>query len=100
MAIFFIIVFTVYFLTNLYLFLKGSRALAGAGYSLTIYTVVFLILASTFIAGKFLEYRNSNVLTDILNIIGGFWMAFMLYGFLMWLLSDIILLLQRPFHLV
>ena len=100
MAIFFIIVFTVYFLTNLYLYLKGSRALAGAGYSLTVYTVIFLVLASTFIAGKFLEYRNSNVLTDILNIIGGFWMAFMLYGFLMWLLSDIILLIQRPFHLI
>jgi len=100
MAIFFIIVFTVYFLTNLYLYLKGSRALSGAGYPLTVYTVVFILLASTFIAGKFLEYRYSNVLTDILNIVGGFWMAFMLYGFLMWLLSDIVLLAQRPFHFI
>jgi len=100
MAIFFTIVLTVYFLTNLYLYLKGSRALTGAGYPLTVYRVVFIILASTFIAGKFLEYRHSNVLTDILNIAGGFWMAFMLYGFLMWILSDIFLLAQRPFHLV
>ena len=100
MAIFFIIVFAVYFLANLYLFLKGSRALSGAGYPLTAYTVIFILLASTFIAGKFLEYRYSNVLTDILNIAGGFWMAFMLYGFLMWLLSDIVLLVQRPFHLI
>jgi len=100
MAIFFIIVFTVYFLVNLYLYIKGHRALAGAGFQTTTYTVIFLFLASTFIAGKFLEYRNSNVLTDILNVIGGFWMAFMLYGFLIWLAADIFLLVQRPFHLV
>ncbi|HUW93517.1 MAG TPA: metallophosphoesterase [Bacteroidales bacterium] len=100
MAIFLIVVFTVYFFTNFYIYLKGSRALAGAGYPTTIYMVIFLVLASTFIAGKFLEYRFTNVLTDILNIAGGFWMAFMLYGFLMWFLSDILLLVQRPFHLI
>ena len=100
MAIFFIIVFTVYFLVNLYLYIKGQRALAGAGYHTRTYTVIFLILASTFIAGKFLEYSFTNVFTDILNVIGGFWMAFMLYGFLIWLMADILLLVQRPFHLV
>jgi predicted MPP superfamily phosphohydrolase len=100
MVIFFIIVFTVYFLANLYLYLKGHRALAGAGYHTRTYTVIFLILATAFIAGKILEYGNSNVFTDILNVIGGFWMAFMLYGFLIWLTADILLLVQKPFHLV
>jgi uncharacterized protein len=100
MAIFFIIVFTVYFLTNLYLYIKGQRALAGAGYNIRTYTVIFVILASSFIAGKILEYRFTSVFTDILNIIGGFWMAFMLYGILIWLIADILLLLQKPFHLI
>jgi hypothetical protein len=100
MAIFFIIVFTVYFLVNLYLYIKGQRALAGAGYHIRTYTIIFLILAIAFIAGKFLEYKFTSVFTDILNVIGGFWMAFMLYGFLIWLTADILLLLQRPFHLV
>lgn len=100
MAIFFIIVFTVYFLVNLYLWIKGRRALAGAGYPTTWYTVVFMVLASTFIAGKFLEHSFTNVFADILNVIGGFWMAFMLYGFLIWMTADILLLLQKPFHLV
>ena len=45
MAIFFIIVFTVYFLVNLYLYIKGQRALAGAGYHIRTYTIIFLILA-------------------------------------------------------
>ena len=100
MAIFFIIVFTVYFLTNLYLWMKGRRALSGAGFSTTWYTVVFLVLASTFIAGKFLEHSYTNLFSDILNVIGGFWMAFMLYGFLIWLTADILLLLQKPFNLI
>jgi hypothetical protein len=100
MAIFFIIVFTVYFLTNFYLWFKGRRALSGEGFSTTWFTVVFLVLASTFIAGKFLEHSYTNLLSDILNVIGGFWMAFMLYGFLIWLTADILLLIQKPFHLV
>lgn len=100
MAIFFIIVFTVYFLTNFYLWMKGRRALSGAGFSTTWYTVVFLLLASTFIAGKILEHSYTNLFSDILNVIGGFWMAFMLYGFLIWLTADILLLLQKPFHLI
>lgn len=100
MAIFFIIVFTVYSLTNFYLWFKGRRALSGAGFSTTWYTVVFLILASTFIAGKVLEYSHTSLLSDILNVIGGFWMGFMLYGFLLWLTADILFLIQKPFHLI
>jgi hypothetical protein len=100
MAIFFIIVLTVYFLVNLYLYIKGQRALEGAGYHIRTYTIIFVFLATAFIAGKILEYRFTSVFTDILNVIGGFWMAFMLYGFLFWLTADILLLLQKPFHLV
>lgn len=100
MAIFLTVVLTVYILANLYIYLKGHRALAGAGLPVTAYTVIFLLLASAFVAGKALEYAHSSVFTDILNIIGGFWMAFMLYGFLIWLTADILLLLQKPFHLI
>jgi|WetSurMetagenome_2_1015567.scaffolds.fasta_scaffold107184_2 uncharacterized protein len=90
MLIFFIIVLTIYFFTNLYLFLKGYRAIPSGGSMRTIYTFAFILLASTFIAGKFLERADSSVVSDILNIIGGFWMAFMLYGFLFFLISDIV----------
>jgi hypothetical protein len=48
-----------------------------------------------FIVAKILESKHSSVITDILNIVGGFWLAFMLYGFLFFLLSDIILLILR-----
>jgi predicted MPP superfamily phosphohydrolase len=90
MLIFFLIVFTIYFFTNLYLFLKGYRAIPSGSNLRTIYTISFIVLASTFIAGKFIERADSSVFSDILNIIGGFWMAFMLYGFLLFLISDIV----------
>jgi uncharacterized protein len=53
------------------------------------------LIAAIFIAAKILESRHSSVITDVLNIMGGFWLAFMLYGILFFLLSDIILLVLR-----
>jgi len=100
MAIFLTVVLTVYILANLYIYLKGHRALAGAGLPIAAYMAVFILLASAFMFGKILEYRHSSVFTDVLNVIGGFWMGFMLYAFLLWLTADILLLLQKPFHLV
>jgi hypothetical protein len=44
---------------------------------------------------KILESRHSSILSDVLNIVGGFWLAFMLYGFIFFLLSDIILLILK-----
>ena len=90
MLVFFIIVFAIYFLANFYIFLKGYRIIPqGTGFRL-MYTIIYILLASTFIAGKIFERNHSSVLTDSLNIIGGFWMAFMLYAFLSLLLSDIL----------
>ncbi len=100
MAIFLTVVLTVYILVNLWLWFKGRRALSGAGINTTLYSAIFVALASTFVIGKFLEHSYSNLFTDIVNVIGGFWMGFMLYGFLAWLTADILLLLQKPFHLV
>jgi predicted MPP superfamily phosphohydrolase len=89
MLIFFLIVLTIYFFANLYLFIKGYRAVPEGGNLRIIYSVIFIVLASAFIAGKFLERAESSVFSDILNIIGGFWMAFMLYGILLFLISDL-----------
>lgn len=95
MLIFFLIAFIIYFLTNLYIFLKGLNAVPPSGNFRLLYTVVFIFVALTFIAGKILERNNSTVFTDILNIIGGFWMGFMLYAFLLLIISDISLPILR-----
>jgi len=95
MALFFIVVFSVYFLVNLYLFLKGYRAVSGFNGNSAVYTVCFLVLALSFIAGKIIERNHHSVFSDILNIIGSFWLAFMLYGFFLFFISDIIHLILR-----
>jgi predicted MPP superfamily phosphohydrolase len=95
MLIFFLIAFTIYFFTNLYIFLKGLNAIPSGGHLRLLYTIGFILLSSTFIAGKILERNNSTVFTDILNIIGGFWMGYMLYAFLLSVVSDISLPILR-----
>ena len=95
MLIFFLIAFTLYFLINFYLFRKGIRIIPPAGNLRLIYASVFILFASAFILGKILERNHSTVFSDILNIFGGFWLAFMLYGFFFLLLSDIVLPVLR-----
>ena len=95
MLIFFSIAFTIYSLVNIYLFFKGYNAIPCLKNNRFIYAITFFLLAGLFIVAKILESKHSSVITDALNIIGGFWLAFMLYGFLFFLLSDIILLMLR-----
>ena len=95
MLVFFSIVLAIYSLVNIYLFYKGYNAIPGLKNNKFIYSVTFFLLAVLFIIAKILESKHSSVITDALNIIGGFWLAFMLYGFLFFLLSDIILLALR-----
>lgn len=92
MLFFFSIVLTVYALANTYIYYKGLNSIPALQNNRLLYTIVFIFLAAIFIAAKFLESRHSSIGTDILNIIGGFWLAFMLYGFFLFLLSDIIYL--------
>lgn len=89
MLIFFLVVFIIYFSANSYIFIKGYRALSGHT-SMVLYSTIFILLASTFIAGKVLERNASSVIADILNVVGGFWLAFMLYSFILLLLTDIL----------
>ena len=81
MIIFFSIVLTIYSLVNIYIFFKGYNAIPVLQNNRLIYSIIFFLLAAIFIAAKILESRHSSVISDILNIIGGFWLAFMLYGF-------------------
>lgn len=95
MTLFFIIVFSAYFLANAYLFIKGYRAISVINGNRLVYSVVFIILALAFIAGKILERHHPSVVSDIINITGSFWLAFMLYGFLLFVVSDFVFLLTR-----
>jgi len=95
MIIFFTIVLLIYFLINYYLFRKVYQSIPVLRNYKLLYTVTFFVVAAIFIFAKFLESRHSSLITDILNIMGGFWLAFMFYTFMFFVLSDIILLILR-----
>ena len=95
MIVFFTIALSIYSLVNIYLFYKGYQAIPVLQNNKLIYAISFFVLAGLFIFAKILESKHSSIITDALNIIGGFWLAFMLYGFLFFFLSDIILLILR-----
>jgi hypothetical protein len=82
MLIFFAIVLFIYSLVNIYLFYKGYNAVPFLKSNRIVYAIIFFLLSAIFIAAKILESRHSSVITDALNILGGFWLAFMLYGFI------------------
>ncbi|NLJ43641.1 MAG: metallophosphoesterase [Bacteroidales bacterium] len=95
LIIFLTVVLAIYTSANVYIYLKGYNAISAFQHNRFRYFIVFLLLASAFVAGKIIEARSSSVFSDILNIIGGFWMAFMLYGFIFLFLSDIVSLALR-----
>jgi predicted MPP superfamily phosphohydrolase len=95
MLIFLTIVLLLYLFTNIYIFFKGYHTLPDTRNIRSLYIIIFIILSCMFIAGKILESRHSSVISDILNIIGGFWLAFMLYAFMFLVISDIFLLILR-----
>jgi predicted MPP superfamily phosphohydrolase len=83
----------VYALVNFYIFIKGWQALDGARREWRLaYAAAFIVLAGSFIAGRFLERAGSSIFTEILVWVGSFWLAVMLYGFLAAALSDLIML--------
>jgi uncharacterized protein len=100
MIVFFAIVLTIYSLANIYLYFKGYNAIPGLQNHKFIYATCFFFISALFIFAKILESKHSSVISDALNIIGGFWLAYMLYGFLFFLLSDIILLILKISHVI
>jgi hypothetical protein len=95
MIVFFTIVLLIYSLVNYYIFYKGYQSIPALRTNRMLYSIIFFLTAALFIVAKFLESRHSSILTDTLNIVGGFWLAFMLYGFMFFMLNDIILLILR-----
>jgi hypothetical protein len=97
-ALFFSIALTIYSLVNAYIFFKGLQVLPVDGLSRAIYTIIFIVIAGSFITGRILERKALSRFSETLTWIGSFWLAWMLYLFLFTLLSDLILLSDSVLH--
>ena len=87
MFIFFGIVFTVYGLINYYIIRRGL-SVVPAEYK-TIFLVVTIFIAASYIAGRVLENIWISPISIVLVWIGSFWLAIMTYTFLFLLVIDL-----------
>lgn len=87
--IFFTVVFIIYAGASTFLYFKGEDAFSGI-IKAKLFTIVFIGISLTFIAGKTLERKSSSIAVDILNITGGFWLSFMLYSIILIVAADVL----------
>jgi Predicted phosphohydrolases len=88
--IFFSIVFTIYFLVNLYIYRHGLMALPKGTPMHNSFIWLFWSLTMCFPLGRIIERFWTSPITDAIIWIGSFWLAAMLYFFLLILLVDIV----------
>lgn len=92
---FFGIVFSLHFLINLYIFTKGLRSFESGSQLRLCYSIGFWTLALSYFAGRLLEKLYLSYLSDLLTWIGSFWLAAMLYLFLIVLFIDVLRLINH-----
>ena len=98
--VFFAVFFTIYFLVNGYIFIRGWQALpSGTSWRLA-YAIAFSVAALAFIIGRFLERVWLSPVSVAFVWIGSFWLAAMLYFFLAVVVLDVVRLANAviPFY--
>lgn len=98
MILFVTIVVTIYTLVNYYIFIRALQAIPSGSVFRTWFIIGFWIIAATFVAAKFLERAYPGHITECVTWVGNFWLAFMLFFFLIAALLDITRLFNHFFH--
>lgn len=96
--IFFSIVLLIYSSVNYYLYVRGLQAFSLSQTARRWYIAVFFTVASTFILGSVLERTATSAFSEWVYRIGSFWLAYMLYLFIMVVLIDDVRILNHFFH--
>ncbi|MDZ7316082.1 MAG: metallophosphoesterase [candidate division KSB1 bacterium] len=93
--LFFTVVFSIYGLLNFYIFVRGRQALTAHPTLSTVFTVLFLFLALSYLIGRLLERIWLSRISDFLVFVGSFWLAAFLYLFLIVLFIDLLRLVNH-----
>ncbi len=97
--LFFSLVIAVYFSLNYYIYVRGLQAIPQGSSFRTYYKFLFLLLALSFIASRFLERIAINKISEVMMWIGNIWLGAILYLFLFILLLDLLRLANTLFHI-
>jgi len=95
---FFIIIFFVYTLINIYVFLRSKQALNQTKTIRIVFYIIYLFLYSAFIISMLGRNIFPLLLQKILYIPGTLWLGMIMYLLVYFLLSDILFFFNRFFH--
>lgn len=87
-AVFITVVLIVFTAVNFYIGIRGWQALPANGAARKIFLPLFIIVATSFFTGRLLERFWVSWLSDFFVWAGSFWLAFMLYFFLLIVFLD------------
>lgn len=88
--VFFSIVMLIYASINYYIYARAMQAIPATSSFRVWFKWGFLLLVSAYVAGRVLEKVYLSTFSDVLTWVGAFWLAIMLYGFLIVVLIDLI----------
>jgi hypothetical protein len=100
MAWFFIIFLSLYSVINYYLCVRGWQALEGAAYLRPVFLPIFLFCSLSYILSKVVQRYLPLGIYEVVERIGSFWFAFMLYFFLAVVLLDLLRLINWGFNFI
>ncbi len=89
-VLFFSIVLLVYFLINYYIYVRGIQLVNPSTGFLPWLKVGFWVVVWSYILGRVIERFHISYFTDALTWTGSFWLAAMLYFFLLVLVIDLV----------
>jgi len=98
LIIFISIVLAIYSAVNVYIYMRGIQALPPHNNIRIWFTICFWVIASSFVLARFLGRTYPCVFSGIITWVGSFWLAYMLYFFLLILSLDLIRLFNHFFH--
>lgn len=97
-AIFISIFLSIYGSSNYYIFARTVKLLPS-GTAKSLLTVLFWVIAASFIVARFGERFLHGKIMEFLVFIGSFWLAYMLYIFLLIVFTDSIRLINHFWHI-
>jgi len=80
--IFFSVVFVIYFAIHIPLYIAGNHLLSGFPIIQPIFKLVFILLASSFFAGRIIERIIPSIFSDTIVLTGSLWLAAILYFYI------------------
>ena len=93
--VFLSVVLSVLFLVNLYIYFRGMHAIPKTTVYQSWYTILLIFFFLSYIIARFLDRLYPSFLSDLFTWIGSFWLGAMAYLFLLFLLADVILLINK-----